>query len=86
LNIVGALPTGSYVLAYLNVIDNTCRNYTSSDKCGSTIATANSGALFEAGAVGVPGPIAGAGLPGVLLASVSLMAWWRSRRRHSAAI
>jgi len=48
---------------------------------------ANTGAnpVFTGNAVGVPGPIAGAGLPGLVLACGGLVAWWRRRAKNGSS-
>jgi hypothetical protein len=41
--------------------------------------------LFGAISFNVPGPIAGAGLPGLILAGGGLLGWWRRRKQAAAA-
>ena len=68
----GILPKGSYIVAFLNEGTAAAPNW---------IATANSGAIFVT--TGVPGPVAGAGLPGLMAACGALLVLARRRRQKT---
>jgi hypothetical protein len=57
-------------------------NYNQSNSGGS----ADTSVLTNAFSEGVPGPTAGAGLPGLILAGGFLFAWRRSRRTNASAL
>jgi len=69
-NISPGLPLASYIVGFFN-------------EAGTIQATANSGAIFET--VPVPGPVVGAGLPGLIAACGGLLALARRRRRQLVA-
>jgi hypothetical protein len=74
--LANGLPVGAEVVAFLTGPDN-------QGNVG-TVSTALSGDLQVTSAAAVPGPIAGAGLPGLLASLFGLWLLARSRKQRSS--
>jgi hypothetical protein len=75
-------PYSSNGLSTVTTGDPNYQNFTTPHFIGNGSAAI---ALRLESASAVPGPIAGAGLPGLIFASGGLLAWWR-RKRNAAAV
>lgn len=85
-NIVGAYSVVEVTGVSLNILANGFASLTGFDLTPGTFNFSSQGpgetnVTFSATVTAVPGPVIGAGLPGLILATGGFLAWWRRRRQ-----